>query len=73
MAETINNTSQPLQASPLLLSDAQAAELLNVPAGTVRYLHRMHQLRGIVVGHHLRFAPEAVHAYVQRVIGEARR
>ena len=45
----------------------QVAALLNVEAGTIKYLHRTQQLPGVLVGKHLRWKPETVQKYVEEL------
>ena len=49
---------------PLLLKDEEVATLLAVSAETVKTLHRTRQLRGVLVGRHLRWRPADVEKYV---------
>ncbi len=50
---------------PLLMTKDEVATALQVPPDTVTHLHRDGQLRGVMVGKHLRWRPEDVHAFVQ--------
>ena len=57
--------------TPLLLTAEAAAMALAVPEATIQNLHRTGQLRGILVGKHLRFSPAQLRAFVERLDAEA--
>ncbi|MCH7701520.1 MAG: helix-turn-helix domain-containing protein [Planctomycetes bacterium] len=57
--------------TPLLLTAEAAAQALSVPEATVRNLHRTGQLRGIIIGKHLRFSPVALRSFVEHLDEEA--
>lgn len=52
---------------PLLLNCDQVAALLQVTRDTIQNLHRVRQLRGVKVGKHLRWRPEDVRSFVERL------
>jgi len=52
------------EPEPLVLRCEDVARLLQVPEDTVRNLHRTGQLRGVLVGRHLRWKPEDVRRFV---------
>jgi len=49
----------------LLLTDEEVGWQLGVPASTVRNLHRVGQLAGVVIGRHLRWRQADVAAFVE--------
>lgn len=51
--------------SVLVLTDEQVADMLAVPKDTVRNLHRIGKLKGILVGKHLRWRPADVIKFVE--------
>lgn len=56
------------QSPELLLWDAPTtARMLSVSEETVRNLHRTRQLEGLLIGRHLRWAPEDVAEFISRV------
>ena len=52
------------QTPPLLYIRDEVSELLKVPPDTVSNLHRTRQLRGVLIGKHLRWRPNDVRDYV---------
>ena len=56
--------------SRLLLNRAQVASVLDVPAETVDYLHRVRKLRAVRVGKFNRWRPRDVQAYVDTLENE---
>ena len=59
--------SEPVRAAvfPLMLDKDDVAGLLRVPSATVENLHRTGQLRGRMVGKHLRWRPGDVRRFVE--------
>ena len=55
------------ELKPLLLTVEQVGELLGLSADGVRYLHRTHRLRGVVISRHLRFPRRAVERFVEEL------
>ena len=55
----------------LALKAEDVAALLQVPVGTVKYLHRVGQLRGAKVGRYLRWLPETVESYRRKLAAES--
>ena len=51
---------------PLLLSSEEAANALSVSKDTIQNLHRTGQLRGVMVGKHLRWAPADLRLFVEQ-------
>jgi len=56
-----------------VMTAEQVAEMLCVKPNTVRNLHRVGVLRGVVIGHTLRFLRAAVDAYIAKLAEEASR
>lgn len=50
-----------------LLTDEQTAKLLAVTPDTIRNLHRTGQLRGVLVGRHLRWRPADVRHFIDNL------
>ena len=62
---TSTDTSAPININtPLLLTASQVAKALGVPEDTIRNLHRVNTLKGVLCGKHLRWRPADVRAYV---------
>jgi len=61
--------SNTTQSTPLLLDVDQAAELLGVPSTTMSNLHRCGELKGHVVGKHLRWRRRDIERFVDRLGG----
>lgn len=53
------------ESQKLFLSDVETGDVLGVPASTVRHLHRLHELRGVVIGRHLRWSRESILRYAK--------
>ncbi len=70
MAEA--ETTIKLELTPLVLTREQVGELLQVPADTVDNLHRTNQLRAFKIGKHLRWWPEHVCQFAERLAGNGR-
>ena len=49
----------------LLLTEAEVASALRVRPTTVANLHRVGELRGVLIGRHLRWRPSDVEAFVK--------
>ncbi len=54
----------------LILSKSEAAEHLKVPETTIDNLHRTGQLRGVLIGRHLRWKRADVETFVTELGGE---
>lgn len=63
----------PILDNTILLTKAEVGEVLRVPAATIENLHRVGQLRGVMVGKHLLWKPETVRRFVEGLSEEARR
>lgn len=50
-----------------VLTDKEVADLLAVPASTVRHLHRVGALRGVCIARHLRWLRSSVDAYLRKL------
>ena len=55
---------------PILLSDDQVSGMLGLPVQTVRNLHRTNQLRGKVIGRHLRWLRADIDRFVESLEGD---
>jgi excisionase family DNA binding protein len=49
------------------LTPGEVAEWLNLPESAIRNLHRLHELRGLVIARRLRFDPAAVREYIEKI------
>lgn len=56
--------------APLVMTKQQVAEALTVSEDTIENLHRVGQLRGVLIGKHLRWRPADVSAFVEGLGGE---
>lgn len=65
------NPSRPF-STPLLWRDEDAAAWLQVPVASIRNAYRVGQLKGLLVGRHLRFHPDDIQTFVSRLreVGE---
>ena len=57
----------------LLLSDVEAGFLLGVTPGTIRDLHRVKVLPGVMCGRHLRWKRTDIEHYVEELGGDGSR
>jgi len=53
--------------APLVLRRDEVAALLQVSENTVANLHRLRQLEGVKIGKYLRWRPDDVRAFVERL------
>ena len=65
--------STPPIAAPLMMTREEVAAVLQVPADTVTNLHRERKLRGVRIGKHLRWRPNDLRDFVERLQGDRER